>query len=312
MKILIAEDDLTSRTVLMAALKKQGHEVEATVNGAEAWQTMQQHDAPSLAILDWMMPEMDGPEVVRRVRTLQIGRPPYIIMLTAKGEKTDIIAGLDAGANDYLTKPFDPGELHARVEVGRRMVEMQDALIESREILAHQATHDPLTGLLNRRAILDRLREELARAGRYGDLLAVGMCDIDHFKQINDTHGHQTGDDVLCGLTQILSESLREYDSIGRMGGEEFLVITPMKAGMDCISVFGRFCVRVAESKITTRSGVLSVTVSIGVACSTVESTMDEILAAADAALYRAKNEGRNRIAHNGQCISEEVHPCES
>ena len=312
MRILIADDDFTSRSMLAAVLRKSGHEVVETVNGAEAWDALQQPEAPALAILDWMMPEMDGPEVVRRVRALQTDRPPYIIMLTTKGEKADIVAGLDAGANDYLAKPFDPGELHARVEVGRRMVEMQDALIESREILAHQATHDPLTGLLNRRAILDRLREELARAGRYSDLLAVGMCDIDHFKQINDTHGHQTGDDVLCGLTQILSDSLREYDSIGRMGGEEFLVITPMKAGVDCTSVFGRFCVRVAESKITTRSGVSSVTVSIGVACSTVESTVDEILAAADAALYRAKNEGRNRVAHDRRCIPEEDHPCES
>ncbi|MEI7636752.1 MAG: diguanylate cyclase [Syntrophus sp. (in: bacteria)] len=312
MKILIAEDDLTSRTVLTAVLKKQGHEVTATVNGVEAWQALQQPDAPKLAILDWMMPEMDGPEVVRRVRGLQTDRPPYIIMLTAKGEKVDIIAGLDAGANDYLTKPFDPGELRARVEVGRRMVEIQDALSKSREILAHQATHDPMTGLLNRRAILDRLREELARAGRYGELLAVGMCDIDHFKQVNDTYGHQTGDDVLCGLTQILSENRREYDSVGRMGGEEFLMITPIKAGTDCISIFDRLCVRVAESKITTRSGLLSVTVSIGVACSTVESTVDEILEAADAALYRAKNEGRNRVAHDGECVSKEDHPCES
>ena len=128
MKILIAEDDLTSRTVLTAVLTKLGHEVEATVNGVEAWQAMQQLDAPRLAILDWMMPEMDGLEVVRRVRTLQNDRQPYIIMLTAKGEKADIIAGLEAGANDYVAKPFDPGELLARVEVGRHMVEMQDTL----------------------------------------------------------------------------------------------------------------------------------------------------------------------------------------
>ena len=135
MRILIAEDDSTSRTVLTAVLKKQGHEVEATVNGVEAWQAMQQLDAPRLAILDWMMPEMDGLEVVRRVRTLQNDRQPYIIMLTAKGEKADIIAGLEAGANDYLAKPFDRGELLARVEVGRRMVEMQDTLADKIEEL---------------------------------------------------------------------------------------------------------------------------------------------------------------------------------
>lgn len=219
MRILIAEDDFTSRTVLAGVLKKSGHEVVETINGAEAWDALRQPDAPPLVILDWMMPEVDGPEVVRRVRALQTDRPPYVIMLTTKGDKADIIAGLEAGANDYLAKPFDPGELRARVEVGRRMVEMQAALIKSREMLAQEASHDPLTGLLNRRAILDRLREEFARAGRHGDLLALGMCDIDHFKQVNDTYGHQTGDDVLCGLAQILSESIREYDSVGRMGG---------------------------------------------------------------------------------------------
>ena len=130
MKILIAEDDFTSRSILLAVLKKHGHEVLATENGRDAWDALQRPDAPSLAILDWMMPEMDGPEVVRRVRSLQTDRPPYIIMLTTKGEKADIIAGLEAGANDYLAKPFDPAELSARIEVGKRMVELQATLAD--------------------------------------------------------------------------------------------------------------------------------------------------------------------------------------
>ena len=165
MRILIADDDLTSRTMLAGALSKAGHDVTTVADGAEAWRALQQPDAPPLVILDWMMPGMDGPEVVRRVRAVPSERPPYIIVLSTKGEKADIIAGLDAGANDYLAKPFDAGELRARIGVGQRMVEMQDALIESRTILAHQATHDTLTGLPNRRAILDKLCEELARAG---------------------------------------------------------------------------------------------------------------------------------------------------
>ena len=130
MKIMIAEDDLTSRTLLTAVLKKQGHEVEATMNGAEAWRAMQQPDAPRLAILDWMMPELDGVEVCRRIRTLQTDQPPYIIMLTAKSEKKNIVTGLEAGADDYLAKPYDPGELYARVEVGRRMLELQAAMAD--------------------------------------------------------------------------------------------------------------------------------------------------------------------------------------
>jgi len=149
MNILIAEDDFTSRTLLSGVLKNMGHEVVETARGTDAWKILQNSDAPRLAVLDWMMPDMDGLEVVRQVRSLKTDRPPYLILLTARGEKSDIIVGLEAGADDYLAKPFDAGELRARVEVGRRMIEIQDALIQSREILAHQAAHDPLTGMLN-------------------------------------------------------------------------------------------------------------------------------------------------------------------
>ena len=149
MRILIADDDFTSRVMLAALLKKSGHEVVETTNGSESWEELRKPDAPRLAILDWMMPEMDGPEVVRRVRALETDQPPYIIMLTTRGEKADIIAGLDAGADDYLAKPFHPGELRARVEVGRRLIEMQEQLAtqvrELRQALEHIKT---LQGIL--------------------------------------------------------------------------------------------------------------------------------------------------------------------
>ena len=151
MNILIAEDDFTSRSILAMILEKHGYGVAAAADGAEAWAAMQGADAPKLAILDWMMPEMDGIEVCRRIRTLETDQPAYIIMLTAKGEKDDIVAGLEAGADDYLAKPYDPDESRARVGVGRRVVEMQAKLAEARDALAHEATHDPLTGILNRR-----------------------------------------------------------------------------------------------------------------------------------------------------------------
>lgn len=298
MQILIAEDDFTSRAILTAVLKKQGYDVVATVNGADAWAAMQQPEAPKLAILDWMMPKMDGIEVCRRIRTLETEQPPYIIMLTSKDEKTNIITGLEAGADDYLVKPYDPGELCARVRVGLRMIEMQAALIESRKALTHEATHDPLTGMFNRRAIIDQLRKELARAARHGHTVAVGMCDIDHFKHVNDTYGHQAGDEVLCGFAQVMNENLCKNDSAGRMGGEEFLLVAPTMTGTEDTYLFDNFCTRIAESSITTRSGVLSITVSIGVAFATSENTVDEVLGAADAALYQAKNEGRNRVVH--------------
>jgi two-component system, cell cycle response regulator len=299
--ILIAEDDLTSRTMLAAVLRKWGYAVVETVNGAEAWAALQEPGAPGLVILDWMMPVMDGLAVVQRVRAMPADHPtPYIIMLTTRGEKVDIIAGLDAGANDYLAKPFDVGELRARVEVGRRMVEMRQALIENREALAFQATHDALTGLLNRRAILDQLHKELERAGRHGDGLVVGAIDIDHFKKINDTYGHQTGDDVLCGFARVLSDQLREYDTAGRIGGEEFLVIAPIKAGRRPVSVFDRLCGKIAASRIPTRAGALQLTVSIGVTVASAGSAVDDILGKADAALYEAKAQGRNRAVYAG------------
>ncbi len=298
MRILIADDDFTSRTVLAAVLAMDGHEVLPVVDGAQALAALQQVNAPALAIVDWVMPKMDGPEVIRRVRALPTKRPPYIIMLTSKGDKADIIAGLDAGANDYLSKPFDRGELCARIKVGRRMIELQDALIESREIQAHLANHDALTGLPNRRAILDRLQEELGRAGRHGHVLSVSICDIDHFKQVNDEYGHQTGDDVLCGMAKLFLEAQRAYDAVGRLGGEEFLLINPMEKGQNWISSAQRLCAKIAQSKIPTRSGQLSVTVSIGAVCATADNTVDRVLEASDRALYRAKSQGRNQVAY--------------
>lgn len=217
-------------------------------------------------------------------------------MLTARDQKADVIAGLEAGANDYVTKPFDRGELCARLGVGRRLIEMQTALLRSQQALAHQATHDSLTGLLNRQSILDKLHSEVARASRKGEEWAVGVCDPDHFKGVNDSHGHQTGDDMFCGFAEILTGNLRPYDSAGRIGGEEFLVIAPALAKTDSAPLFHRLCVEVAKSKIPTRAGLLSITVSIGVASAMPGASADDILAAADAALYRAKAEGRNRV----------------
>jgi diguanylate cyclase (GGDEF)-like protein len=295
MRILIADDDLTSRTILAALLKREGHEVVVAVNGFDAWQILQQRDAPEMVILDWMMPGMDGPEVTRRVRTLKSERPPYIMMLTSRDRKSDIIAGLEAGANDYLAKPCDAGELRARISVGQRMVEMQSALFASREAFAHLATHDALTGILNRRAILEQLSHEIARTRRQGSELSIGMLDIDHFKKVNDTYGHQTGDDVLCEIARIITESLRPYDSIGRFGGEEFLLILPIESDADPATPFDRLCTRIAGHRFVTRSGIMSVTSSIGVEYSNGDASADHMLASADAALYLAKREGRNR-----------------
>ena len=208
MRILIADDDATSRLVLTGVLNKNGHDVLATVDGTGAWEAMQQPDAPKLAILDWMMPGLSGVDVCRRVRALASDHPPYLIILTSRGEKADIVAGLDAGADDYLAKPFDAGELRARVEVGRRMIELQETLSVAREALDFEARHDPLTGALNRRAFNEILSRELIGERRHGHGLALGICDVDQFKKVNDALGHQAGDEVLCGIVRLVETNL--------------------------------------------------------------------------------------------------------
>ena len=298
MKILIAEDDSTSRNILVAILKKWGYDPVAMEDGAAAWDALQRTDAPELVLLDWDMPGMSGLEVCRRLREIDSSHPAHVILLTGRGEKGDVVKGLDAGANDYISKPFDSEELQARIRVGRRMLELQFCLREARDALAHQATHDPLTGILNRRAILDGLNEALSLAKRENGRLSVGMCDIDHFKRINDALGHQAGDEALIGFTQCLRAQLQEHDLVGRYGGEEFLVIAADPPDGVEEGLYERLCARVAETEIKTKSGSVSITLSIGVARGTGRTTADSLLAASDEALYQAKAGGRNRVAY--------------
>jgi len=297
-KILIAEDDFTSRGILTAILKKWGFDPVVTDNGGAAWDALQRPDAPRLVLLDWSMPGMDGLEVCRRLRASGSPNPPYVILLTARGEKGDIVQGLEVGANDYVAKPYDSEELQARIRVGQRMLEMQSHLLEAQEALSHQATHDFLTGIFNRRAIMDRLAQELSRAKRENGSLSVGMCDIDHFKNINDIFGHQAGDEALVAFTRCLQDRLRAYDSLGRFGGEEFLVIAPGSVGHSGESLYERLRAGLADAEIPTKAGMVSLTVSIGVAAGTGRCGVDALLAAADEALYQAKADGRNCVVY--------------
>lgn len=299
MKILIAEDDATSRTLLAAVLKKWGFDPVVTEDGSAAWQAMQTPDAPQLVIADWNMPKMDGMQFCRKVRQLRTSSPPYIILLTSRDEMRDIVQGLDAGANDYVTKPYHGEELQARLRVGRRMLDLQAELNKARNLLEHQASHDTLTGVLNRRAIVDVLNKELRRAERSGKGLSLGLLDIDHFKAINDTFGHQVGDEVLVGFTGRLLQNLREYDHIGRYGGEEFLIVAPQDGGDSETGLCERLRAAVAHEPITTSVGPLPITVSIGVAAGGGAQTMENVLAAADIAMYEAKSAGRNQVAYS-------------
>jgi len=298
MKILVAEDDLVTRRMLQAYLVKWGYEVVMVADGQQAWQILQQENAPRLALLDWMMPEMDGMSICREVRRLEIQPYIYLILLTARKYHEDIIAGLEAGADDYLTKPFDPIELRARLRAGARVVELQDNLIEAREALRDLAMHDPLTQLLNRRATLDFLLTELNRATRDLKPLTVMMVDIDHFKLINDRFGHPAGDGVLCEVSRRLRASLRAYDIVGRFGGEEFLVVAPGCDVSPGLMRAERLREVVCAQPVILKDLSINVTVSVGVASSPEPKPQDleSLLSAADKALYRAKEGGRNRV----------------
>ena len=206
---------------------KWGYEVTAAHSGTEAWEVLQAEDAPRVALLDWMMPGIDGLEICRRVRARSSQPYVYIMLLTANDKVGNLVEGLESGADDYLTKPFHPQELRARLRVGLRMLELESSLVEARENLRFKASHDALTSIWNRGAIIELLERELSRARRDGSSVGILLADIDHFKRINDTRGHLVGDEVLRAVTGRLKGEVRSYDAVGRYGGEEFLILLP-------------------------------------------------------------------------------------
>lgn len=297
--VLIAEDDPIFRRILQSWLKKWNYRVTAVENGLDAWSVLQEKDSPQMVILDWMMPGMDGIELCRRVRGLKVTPYHYVLLLTAKDDKNDVVTGLDAGADDYLTKPFDVDELRARVRAGKRILELQDALLRAQDALHFEAAHDRLTGIWNRGAILDLLIREVERRHRSHEPLGLIMVDVDHFKKINDKHGHLVGDEVLRQVALRLAAVLRSYDSVGRYGGEEFLILLPGCHASDLVASAERLRQCISNLPIETGAGQIPVTLSLGVSSVDGHESPDceTFLRAADAALYRAKHEGRNRVA---------------
>jgi diguanylate cyclase (GGDEF)-like protein len=298
MRLLIAEDDCVTRRVLETMLRKWGHEVVVACDGHQAWQMLQEPTAPKLVVLDWMMPGMDGIDVCRKVRALPSDIRPHIILLTGKQQVKDLVEGIVAGADDYMSKPFEPAELKVRIHAGERVLQLQAESLEAREALRHQATHDGLTGLANRAAILQRLQQECHRSQRSGLPLCVILADVDHFKKINDVHGHQAGDLVLEEVAGRLATAVRSYEQVGRYGGEEFLAVV-----CDCDLAGGqtvaqRLCELVAQTPVPLGENAIPVTLSLGVVCSSqlTHCTPDELVRAADAAMYAAKRNGRNRV----------------
>jgi diguanylate cyclase (GGDEF)-like protein len=296
-RILVADDDASTRLLLRRALERAGYEVLEAVDGNQAWELLTRGAPPQLAILDWMMPQIEGLELCRRLRSLPGEAYVYLILLSARDRKADLLAGLHAGADDYLAKPFDRHELEARLLVGQRIVAMQAELQQAKQQLWLLATHDSLTGVWNRRGILEILQRELVRnVRRPEEPVSVLLIDVDHFKAINDTWGHAAGDRVLAEVAGQLADQVRTYDAVGRYGGEEFLVVLPGTDAYQAQAVGERLRRAVASGALL--GGQIRVGVSIGVACSSPlgGDTPADILGRADDALYRAKRQGRNRV----------------
>jgi diguanylate cyclase (GGDEF)-like protein len=298
MKVLVADDELVSRRLLESSLTRWGYDVVVASDGLEASKFLHAPDAPKLAVLDWMMPGLDGVELCRELRRRKDDSYTYVLLLTAKHTKSDVIEGLEAGADDYISKPFEPQELRVRLRTGKRILYLLDQLTTAREALQDLAAHDSLTKLWNHNSIIELLNKELNRSERQESPVGVVVVDLDHFKRINDTYGHLTGDHVLREAAKAMCGAVRPYDAVGRYGGEEFLVVL---SGCDQINAIGHAeRLRQAFRRIVVESpkGKISFTASLGVTVVEPGMHMDAEMAIrkADAALYVAKNAGRDRV----------------
>ena len=298
MKILVADDSLVMRRLLESILGGWGYEVLSAKDGAEAWAALSEPDAPQIAILDWMMPVYTGLELCNMVRDLRRKSYTYLILLTSRGLRQDIVEGLSAGADDYVVKPFEKQELEVRLRAGRRIIDLQAELVAAQAALIEQATRDALTKIWNRAYILDALDREVVRACRENRVLGVLMIDIDHFKLVNDTYGHQAGDQALRETARRMQSAIRPYDTLGRYGGEEFLMVVP---GCDdvCLAAHAERLRAVMETEpFSVGSDKVHLTASFGATSTSAgaDVTGEDLIRAADSALYQAKRSGRNRV----------------
>jgi len=297
MKVLIAEDDSVVRRAIEIVLRKRGYQVIMAENGRKAWEALDDREI-RLAIIDRMMPEMTGIEVCEKIRR-RTGEYVFVIILSAQDSESDIVSGLDAGADDYVTKPFSQKELQARLRAGERIVRLENDLLAAQQKIETMATQDELTSLWNRRAIIQRLHEELARARREGFPVAVGMVDVDHFKRVNDTLGHGAGDRVLVEVARRMVLVSRAYDSVGRYGGDEFLLVLANTDREQAERIGRRICETVRQAPVDTAGGPVNVSITLGIATMTTtdEAAAEELISVADRALYDAKERGRDQMA---------------
>ena len=301
MKILLAEDDHVSCLIMQRTLRGFGYDVVLARDGRQAVDILSGPDSPRLALVDWMMPELDGVALCREIRSRSADASYiYILLLTSKQDSEDIVAGLEAGADDYITKPCQNAELRARLHTGRRILSLEEKLVQAREEMRHRATYDGLTGIWNRASILSLATTEVLRSVRRPSPLSLLLCDVDHFKRINDTYGHLIGDRVLQEVASRLRSAIRGYDAAGRYGGEEFLIL--LKDCDESALESRAEAIRNAVSSTPIQAGEHQISVSISIGAATCEDfdrgiSIEKVLARVDAALYRAKHEGRNRTA---------------
>lgn len=307
-RILVADDSPVFRDLLQRLLLEWGYDAIVVTDGQQAWDLLRQENGPRLALLDWMMPGMEGAEVCRKVRECIRDRYVYMLLLSVRADQEDVVLGMESGADDYIVKPFQVDELHARLRAGERVLALQQQLVEAREALREQATRDGLTGLWNRTAIFDILQNELARSGRSGESLIVLMADLDGFKPVNDHFGHMAGDAVLRQVGARMRASVRRYDSVGRYGGEEFLIVLPGCELPGGIALAERIRNAIEAESLLAGDNEIRLTCSLGAACAVppLIPPADDLVRDADAALYRAKRQGRNRVEAAGITVTND------
>lgn len=301
LKILVVDDEQIDRRVVEKTLARLGHDVILADSGEAAWKIIQEEPI-RFVLTDWNMPLMTGIDLIKKIRSTTLPSYVYTILVTSNSKDEDIVKGLYAGADDYITKPFNPTELEARVAVGERMLALEDGLMQANNQLEKLAMVDSLTGLLNRRAIYKFARGELERARRVSEPISVIFLDIDKFKSVNDEFGHLTGDEALRLVAQVIKKRSRAYDGLGRWAGDEFLVVLPGASAIDAQKAATRIVAGIAATKLAIPDGgILSLSASAGVTTQAkmtgAIAILDDIIQAADEALYRAKDAGGNQVA---------------
>lgn len=299
MKVLVVDDDRGSLLVARAAVEQSGHECIVAADGDAGWQ-LYQDQRPHVVVSDLKMPGLDGLDLCRAIRAVESNSYTYIVLLTSHGSRHDVLAGMAAGADDYVTKPLDPFTLHTRLLAALRVTSLHAELAEYRRALASQARTDPLTGLHNRLKMSEDLDLLHSRSERYGHDYALAICDVDNFKSYNDIYGHPAGDAALQAVAAALKEPARHSDGVYRYGGEEFLFLFPGQSWTGARVILERARVAVQALGIVHRgdpSGVLTLSAGISAHIPGHRVDYEQLLKEADTALYAAKTSGRNAVA---------------